>query len=439
MVLSRQRVPLTGRGLELACGPGLQAPRVQAHGRALARGAQEALALTRCGAHLQATIGGSLATAGDVSREAQEARVIDRRRRMELERQERIFNAKQRTIGVDKAALDQQVMEKNAWKEMERRRDNAFADRMLVTEQRVQIMDRDVQRARREMNMSVQAYREQMQQKHMRREWDLNDPDTLRKDRPARVGDYDPMLGPSSIQKLAGEDLEYGNRMRKQQQQQAMWVVEQMAEKQDQIRNEQEMELLAVERQAEIDERRAMMEEEELAARSMMNGAVRDYNTALAEAKKERETVSRQQDMEDAAEEIAAQYSSDFLTENHNATISALAPHRFIKYHFKGLSEQQRAAIRNEQQQQAAMNVQAQVQQKEEDRNWDLVQEAVRRNLLAGEREVMRRRAELARQTAEEQRRQAAEARHRKDVLYKQVYAGAMDDSFFNQFGTSAR
>jgi hypothetical protein len=214
---------------------------------------------------------------------------------MEMERRDRIFNAKQRTIGVDKDAIDRQIMEKNAWTEMERRRENAFADRLLVTEQRVQLMDRDVQRARRETAMSVQAYREQMQAQHMRREWDLNDPNTLRKDRPARLGDYDPMTGPASLQKLAGEDLDYGNRTRKQQQQQAMWVVEQMSEKQAQLHNEQEMERLAGERQAEIDERRAAMEEEEIAARNTVNGAVRDYNIALAEAKKERETNVRQQ------------------------------------------------------------------------------------------------------------------------------------------------
>ena len=63
----------------------------------------------------------------------------------------------------------------------------------------------------------------------------------------------------------------------------------------------------------------------------------------------------------------------------------------------------------------------------------------VRRNLVAGEREVFRRKQELQRQVAEEQRRQAEEQRIRKDVLYKQVYAGAIDESFFSQFGTSAR
>ena len=55
--------------------------------------------------------------------------------------------------------------------------------------------------------------------------------------------------------------------------------------------------------------------------------------------------------------------------------------------------------------------------EKEEEQSWDLVQEAVRRNLVAGEREVFRRKQELARQIAEEQRRQAEESRIRKVSL----------------------
>lgn len=44
------------------------------------------------------------------------------------------------------------------------------------------------------------------------REWDLNDPDTLKKDRPAREGDDDPRCGPSSMQMFDGEDLHKAER-----------------------------------------------------------------------------------------------------------------------------------------------------------------------------------------------------------------------------------
>jgi len=385
-----------------------------------------------------ATIGGVMSTSGDVSREQQEARVIDRRRRLEEERKARIFNAKQRTIGIDKEALERQIAERQAATELEQRRDAAFADRMLVTEQRVQLMERDVQRARKDAMMSVQAYREQMQQKHMRKEWDLNDPTQLRKDRATREGDTDPYTGPASIQKFSGEDLEYGNRVRRQQQQQAQWVVEQMAEKQAQIDNEQEMDRLFAERQAEVDERRAAMEENEMTSRVVMNNAVRDYNIALMDAKRDKTMQERTEEAVDAIEEIKYQLNSELLNENVGAT-SANGDGRVLKYAFRGFTKDQVVGIRNEQLRQAADKVEQKVREKEAEESWDIVQEAVRRNLMAGEREVMRRKLELAKQTAVEQQRQADEQRARKEVLYKQVYAGAMDDTFFSQFGSSSR
>jgi len=307
-----------------------------------------------------ATIGGVMSTSGDVSREQQESRVIERRRRLEEERKQRIFNAKQRTIGVDRQALEQQHLERQAAREVENAREAAFADRMLVTEQRVQLLERDVQRARKEATQSVQAYREQMQQKHMRKEWDLNDPNTLRKDRPARLGDDDSLCGPSSIQKFGGEDLEYGNRVRRQQQQQAQWVVEQMAEKQAQIDNEIEMDRLFAERQGEIDERRAAMEEGEFASRATMNAAVRDYNVALIEAKRERDAQVRTEEAVDAIEEIRYQLNSELLNEGPGPT-SSEGDGRAIKYAFKGFSQEQIMAIRQEQLRQAAENQESKV------------------------------------------------------------------------------
>ena len=347
---------------------------------------------------------------------------------MEEERKARIFNAKQRTIGIDKDGLEQQIQENQRSQEEVKKMDQAFADRLLVTEQRVQLMEREVQRARKENLMSIQDYRDQMQQKYMRKEWDLNDPLSLRKDRPARMADDDPIVGPASLQKFAGEDLDYGNRFRKQQQQQAMWVVEQMSEKQDQIEQEREMERLFAERQSEIDERRSELEIEEMKSRAAMNYAVRDYNLALSEAKKEQETIRKMEEMEDALEEIKNQISSNTLTENRATTISCIAPHRYIKYHFKGLDPEQVRSIREEQIRQANEKANQKKMEQEEDQNWDLVQEAVRRNLIAGEREVFRRKQEIARQVADEQRRQAEEARKRKEVLYKQVVIGGGDD-----------
>lgn len=52
-----------------------------------------------------------------------------------------------------------------------------------------------------------------------RREFDLNDPDYLKKDVPARVSDEDPRLSVSGLQHFEGEDLEFERRKKLQQQQ----------------------------------------------------------------------------------------------------------------------------------------------------------------------------------------------------------------------------
>ena len=44
------------------------------------------------------------------------------------------------------------------------------------------------------------------------REWDLNDPRQLSKDRPLREGDDDPRCGPASMLKFDGEDLHKAER-----------------------------------------------------------------------------------------------------------------------------------------------------------------------------------------------------------------------------------
>lgn len=71
----------------------------------------------------------------------------------------------------------------------------------------------------RELNKSLNDYRKTFQRKEDTREFDLNDPDILKKDKPARVSDDDPRLGISSLQKFSGEDLNSKERKKLQQEQ----------------------------------------------------------------------------------------------------------------------------------------------------------------------------------------------------------------------------
>ena len=61
-------------------------------------------------------------------REEREARAIDRRRRMEEERKARIFDAKNRIMGIDRDALSQQVAEKERAKILEKERERIYGN-----------------------------------------------------------------------------------------------------------------------------------------------------------------------------------------------------------------------------------------------------------------------------------------------------------------------
>ena len=70
-----------------------------------------------------------------------------------------------------------------------------------------------------ELNLSLNAFRKTFQKKEDAREFDLNDPDSLKKEKPARISDDDPRCGISSLQKFAGEDLNSKERKKLQQEQ----------------------------------------------------------------------------------------------------------------------------------------------------------------------------------------------------------------------------
>ena len=71
----------------------------------------------------------------------------------------------------------------------------------------------------RELNKSINVFRQKFQNPESRREFDIYDPDGLKKDKPARVSDDDPRCGVSSLQKFLGEDLNEKARRKLQQEQ----------------------------------------------------------------------------------------------------------------------------------------------------------------------------------------------------------------------------
>ena len=105
-----------------------------------------------------------------------------RRREAEQARQDRIFNVKQRTIGVDAEALQAQIEAKKAALAAERERELALDNAMIATARQADVLQQEVDRIKRQQALEVMEYRAKHQPKEQRREWDLNDPDEVKKD-----------------------------------------------------------------------------------------------------------------------------------------------------------------------------------------------------------------------------------------------------------------
>lgn len=79
----------------------------------------------------------------------------------------------------------------------------------------------------RNINKAVSDFQKNFQKPETRREFDLSDPQALKKDRPARLSDNDPRCTVSGLQKFMGEDLNYSLRMKFQKEQLREWSLQQ--------------------------------------------------------------------------------------------------------------------------------------------------------------------------------------------------------------------
>jgi len=285
----------------------------------------------------------------DIPIDYREAAAIERRKNMEEQRKSRIFNAKTRTIGIDLQALEQQVHDRRQMEDRERRRDEAFAADAIRNDKISELLEQRQQHDIRELNHALNEFRSLHQQPDARREWDLYDPDSKKKDKPARVSDDDPRCGIASLQKFDGEDLNNKARTKLQNDQLRDWSAQQAREKKQAELNQKKADRLYDLKMRELDERACELQAAEEACRRAINSATADYNKALSKENEVRRNLSKQQEDDDNKTEMANNVYGDFLTENPAAAQSAFGAHRVIPDRWKGMSPEQIAEIRRQQ------------------------------------------------------------------------------------------
>lgn len=375
----------------------------------------------------------------DLPIDYKEAAAIERRRNMEEQRKSRIFNSKTRTIGIDLQALEAQQHDRKQMEDLERKRDQAFASDAIRNDKISEMLESRQAHDMRELDQALNEFRSLHQQPASRREWDLYDPDALKKDKPARVTDDDPRCGISSLQKFDGEDLNNKARSKFQNEQLKSWTSQQMKEKKQADDNQKKADYLYELKMKELDQRACDLQDAEDGCRRAINSATADYNRALARENDARNNLSKQQEDDDNKTEMANHIYGDFLTENPAIAQSAFGPHRVIPDRWKGMSPEQIADIKRQQELQRKEKARLDDEQRRRDEEWDRQRQAHARAGILLEREKERREKDLRKQLADENHRLSNEQNGFQEFLDKDVYTNRPTAAYFMQWNTTTR
>ncbi|XP_064414350.1 RIB43A-like with coiled-coils protein 2 [Latimeria chalumnae] len=375
----------------------------------------------------------------NLPQDLREAAVIERRRNRELQRQSRIFNAKVRTIGLDIETLDKQVEDRKRQEELEKAREDAYDADRIRHDKIVAMLDQRQAQDCLKLNQALVDFRERHQQPESRREFDLNDPQALKKDKPARVSDDDPRLGPSSLQKLDGEDLNNKARTKYQVQQAKKWLIEQMNDRNRAKADQEFADDLHFKKCMELEERAVQLCNLEQECRKAVCIATGEFNKALAAETAERQRLETQQDNDDNFSEIHNNLTGDFLTENPAVASSAFGPHRVIPDRWKGMSPGQLEEIRKIQEKQRQENEILREQERQRQAEWDKQLMLTDRAGMILNREAERMAARCRQEQDEYNRQLAQEHKAQKEYLEKNVFTNIPTAHYYTQFNTTSR
>eukprot|EP00072_Mus_musculus_P062516 XP_011244016.1 PREDICTED: RIB43A-like with coiled-coils protein 2 isoform X2 [Mus musculus] len=166
-----------------------------------------------------------------MSKDLQQEANLAKKRYIDLCRQGRIFDARNRIIGGDTQAWDFQVRDQKIKEITDKARHEAFAAEMKHND-KVMCMAHDrEQRHRKQLCRAINDFQQNFQKPETRREFDLSDPLALQKELPARISDNDMRNTISGMQKFMGEDLNFQERRRFQKEQSREWFLQQHGER----------------------------------------------------------------------------------------------------------------------------------------------------------------------------------------------------------------
>jgi len=274
------------------------------------------------------------------------------------------------------------------------------------------------------------------QAKEKRLEWYLNNPDALKHELPGRLGDDDPRLGPSSLQKFAGEDLDAGVRKKMQLEQQCSWLEQQLGEKHARAGAEADVDQAwtsLVSAQVEHMKRVADAQSQARKENTMHNLKCNDAVLMQTMDRKQREEAEL---AEANQTDQFNTYNSKLLVECPSTALHATNPNRRRMDHYKGMTPEETQATIGFWPHQHAEREAKKEAEKQDDIAYAQYTATIRKELGRKAAEIEAFRADqrkAVQHTLLKQRTEKAE----RDKTGKGSLAPSQ--KFFDQFGTSHR
>jgi hypothetical protein len=360
------------------------------------------------------------------------------KRQGEAVRRQRFFDVKARSIGIDKKFLDMQLEEKRLAKEAAKNVEDEHAQSAIMCDQIAMVCEHEKAQQLRAKQKECVEYSLKNLHKEGRREFALSDPNHLKNDCPARIGDDDPRCGPASIQKFAGEVIQYDRTVNKKTYQnlQKDWLLEQMAEKQAIQQAQKDAQKSHDDQVIMANHVRGVMESHIASTKRANKKAESDHNLSLAAEQRDLAKTKLGKLAEEEAAHVSNVMNNPMLNESSGGQMGTDG--RLIRSNFKGMTQQDKHDVYhyNAMQMQHKRNIKR-AEKEEEARHAQAIADGV---AVMGSIEHHKAILEVQRRRMMESENSViAQAQRNMQQQLKATYSNQVDHDYFNKFNASAR
>lgn len=334
--------------------------------------------------------------------------------------------------------LEKQILEKKKQTTAQIECDKRYEEQEQLQKRLLVSKEKEIEKEKRIVDSDLNFYRCRYQRSDQRREFDLNDPNFLKKGTPARVADVDIALGISSAQIFHGEDLNRLDRQKRQREQQRAWLDQQVMERKQAEEAKKKADDIFMESVWCRDKHLEEMAKSDNFMRNQIIQKIRQFNINLAKQKADNRLRNKQETFEDDTAEIYNMLSSDLLTENPDVAQSRINPNKKIAFMYRGMTPDETRVFRKAQEQQLVDMKQRKTEAELMDKQWEQYAINMDRTLIHKEIDMNRKHKEELDNLVRENKRLATEQDEARRIARIKL-SNAVSDEFFDQFNKNSR